>query len=128
MKLIFYATETHDSGARLQTMIETKVPNENIEVHRTIDSLNLRLRQLKLNNSYDLSIAVILAGRKEDLFDILSIRKLLRDIRIILILPDRDENTIAMGHHLRPRLLSYADSDFSEVVAVLAKMRGKGRD
>jgi hypothetical protein len=35
----------------------------------------------------------------------------------------RDNNlTIAKGHTLRPRFLTYADSDFAEVVAVLSKM------
>jgi len=46
------------------------------------------------------------------------------DTRIILILPDRDRETITNGLKLRPRFFTYADEDFGEVAAVLAKMLG----
>jgi len=35
--------------------------------------------------------------------------------------PDQEENTIAKGHSLRPRFVTYADSDFPDVVAALGK-------
>jgi len=89
-----------------------------MKVCRSIESLSHWLRQ----PADDLPIAaVLLAARSEDLSDLLSIRDLLRDVRIILILPDREANTIAQGHTLRPRFLSYTDSDFTDVLAVLGK-------
>ncbi|MCD6199973.1 MAG: hypothetical protein J7K15_15635, partial [Deltaproteobacteria bacterium] len=51
-----------------------------------------------------------------------SVRDLIWDLRLILILPDREAGTIAKGHILRPRFLTYLDSDFTEVAAVLKKM------
>ncbi|NVM57217.1 MAG: hypothetical protein HWN51_03755 [Desulfobacterales bacterium] len=69
-----------------------------------------------------MDIAVLLAASREELSDILSIRDLLTDIRVILVLPDRDDDTIAKGHTLRPRFFTYADSDFVEIAAVLSKM------
>ena len=72
----------------------------------------------------DIPIAVILAASDNDLLTILSISHLLYDVRFILVLPDREDPTVAIGHSLRPRFLSYTDSDFREVTAVLGKMIG----
>ena len=118
MRLLLYAPASEGVGERLQGMIEGLVPKNTMEVCRSIESLSRRLRQ----PADDLSIAaVLLAARSEDLLGLLSIRDLLRDVRIILILPDREANTIAQGHTLRPRFLSYTDSDFTDVLAVLGK-------
>ncbi len=99
-------------------MIEDVVPNENAEIYDTIDTLGQRLSR----PSYNIAIAVLLISGREELRDVLSIRHLFDNIRIILILPDRKNETIVLGHKLRPRFLSYTDSDFKDVAAVLKKM------
>jgi hypothetical protein len=71
---------------------------------------------------FDLDIVILHAADRTDLDEILSIRQLLDDLRTILILPDRDHDTIAQGLTLRPRYLSFTDGDFGDVSAVLAKM------
>ena len=118
MILLFYAREEHGAGERLQTLIEELVSEDNIEICMTIGSLFQRLRQ----PTYDLSIVVLLAADSQDLTELLSVRDLIWDLRLILILPDRETGTIAKGHILRPRFLTYLDSDFTEVAAVLKKM------
>lgn len=118
MNLLFYATVTNGPGKRLQRVIEGLVPRKRTETYRTIDSLARRLRRPR----YDLAVVVLLAAGKQDLLDLLSIRDLLEDLRIVLLLPNRQKDTIAKGHTLRPRFLTYADSDFSDVAAVLRKM------
>ena len=99
-------------------MIEDVVPNENTEIYNTIDTLGQRLSR----PSYNISIAVLLISSREELRDVLSIRHLFDNIKTILILPDRKNETIVMGHKLRPRFLSYTDGDFKDVAAVLKKM------
>jgi hypothetical protein len=118
MNLLFYTTEKEEVGECFQNIIDTLVPKGMGETYRTIKSLAHRLRQ----PGYDSTIAVLLAATREDLYDILSIRELLRGINIILILPDRNADTIAKGHRLRPRFLTYKDSNFGEITAVLGKM------
>ncbi|MBW2020216.1 MAG: hypothetical protein JRI58_08215 [Deltaproteobacteria bacterium] len=120
MNLLLYATITDGAGARLQRVVEGLVPREKTKICRTIESLTRRLRQ----PSHDLSIAVLLATNQKELFDLLSLRDLFADIRIILVLPDKKRDTIAKGHSLQPRFLTYADSNFAAVAAVLSKMLG----
>ena len=67
-------------------------------------------------------IAILLASSREELQDILSIRELLEDTKIILIVPDTNPDTVAKGHTLRPRFLSDCNSDFVDVAAVLGQM------
>ncbi len=55
-----------------------------------------------------------------------SMKDLIGDIRIILILPDTEGDTISLGHKLYPRFASYADGNFKDVAAVLEKMLGNG--
>jgi hypothetical protein len=99
-------------------MIEDVVPNENTEIYSTIDTLGKRLRR----PSYNIAIAVLLISSREELRDVLSIRHLFGNIKIVLILPDRNNETIVIGHKLRPRFLSYTDSDFIDVAVVLENM------
>ncbi len=116
--VIFYRMFAEGTGGQLQTMIEDVVPNENAEICSTIDMLAQRLRR----PSYNVAVVVLLIGGREELWDVLSIRHLFDNIKIILILPDRKDETIAIGHKLRPRFLSYTDGDFIDVAAVLKKM------
>ena len=117
MCLLLYTPVSGEFGEQLQQEIKELISHYEVEVYRNLQSLSHRLRQ----RADDLLIAVLHAARREDLSDILSIRDLLRDIRIILVLPDRDESTIAKGHTLRPRFLSYSDSDFTDIFSVLKK-------
>jgi len=113
MRLLLYTPVSGGFGEQLQKEIGELIPINDVEVYRSIENLSQRLRQ----RAHDLSIALLHAARKQDLTDILSIR----DFRIILVLPDRDESTIAKGHTLRPRFLSYTDSSFTDVFSVLKK-------
>lgn len=118
MNVIFYSTG--GPGERLQRVIKDLVPKERLEIYDTFDGFSERLH----HPMDDIPVAVILAASEDDLLSILSISHLLYDVRFILILPDREDATVAIGHSLRPRFLSYADGDFREVTAVLGKMIG----
>jgi hypothetical protein len=118
MNLLFYATGEKGTGKRLWDLHQELSSVYKGAFCRTIDTLSLKLRK----SMSDLTIAVLLAENQEELLDILSIRDLLNGVRIILILPDRKEDTIRKGHSLYPRFLNYVDGDFKNVVDVLAKM------
>ena len=122
MKLLFYLNVMNGAGERLQRLIESLVPNEKIEVYHDVESLRLRLHRPK----YDLDAAILVAGSGEELAGIVALRDLLRDLRIILILPNRESDTISMGHKVGPRYISYIDGDFKDVAAVLRKMFNLG--
>ncbi len=118
MNVVLYSLSEDEAGKRLQGVMDMLMPREKIEVCSTFNALSLRLHQPLDNVRH----VVLNASSKNDLLDILSLRDILWNVRVILVLPDRDAATTSMGHTLRPRLISYADSDFLEVFAVLGRM------
>lgn len=118
MNVLFYATIKDGVWECLQHKVEAVVPVESMEICRTIESLSERL----CKPLYGLSIGVMLATSQKELQELLIIRDFIIDFRLILVLPDRKKETIAKGHLLRPRYLTYADGDFTDVAAVLGKM------
>ena len=118
MKMLLYLPHEDGVGTKLLGIIEGLAVNGKIEIYRSIDSFVQRLRK----PTFDIDIFILMAANKKQLSDILLIKEKLRDIKIILILPDRESDTISRGHELYPRFVSYIDSDFKEVGAVLEKM------
>ena len=118
MKMLLYLPHEDGVGTKLLGIIEGLAVNGKIEIYRSIDSFVQRLRK----PTFDIDIFILMAANKKQLSEILLIKEKLRDIKIILILPDRESDTISRGHELYPRFVSYIDSDFKEVGAVLEKM------
>jgi len=118
MKIIVYAKEGNVKGEFLKELIDGIVPQANMEAYTTISDLSSRLHAPQL----EFNIVVLIAADKEDLENILTIKPLLDNIRLILVLPDRQSETVRLGHSLHPRYLSFNDSPASDVVSVLTKM------
>ena len=118
MNVLFYSTKMDSAVERLKKAVESVISKEELEIHHFFDSLSTRLQQ-PMNG---LEIAILLAGSDQDLADFISLHDLLSELRIILILPDRKPSTFAKGHKLGPRYMTYTDSDFQDVKAVLSKM------
>jgi hypothetical protein len=118
MHVLIYGNQGNIVTDRLKEAIQNVVSMEQLEEFHTLESLSKGLRRPLLGRA----IAVLLAVSREDLSGLLSIRDLLQDILVILILPDREKGTISKGHLFRPRYLTYADGDFKDIAAVLGKM------
>jgi len=116
MKVLLYTTASEGIVERAKTVLQSSV-SDGIEVYQTINDLSLRLRGAK-----DTAIVILLVGNREDFLDLLAIRHLFRNIRIIVVVPDTEHETIAMAHRLRPRYLTYIDGNFLGLSAVVNKM------
>lgn len=118
MTLLIYSTTTSLEEKRLLRIIELMLPEKKFKFYRTIDDFSQRLRQPVLKQR----IVILMLNSPKELEDVLSIRELLEDAKIILIVPDTDPATLARGHILRPRFLSDGRSDFVDVAAVLGRI------
>ena len=116
--IIIYSKAKNGLGASLQGAVEKVLPKARVETFHTVYRLSERLHRPALNSP----IVVLLAMNREDLENIVAIQDLLLDSRVVLILPDKEDDTLALGHVLRPRFVSYQDSSFKDVGAVLNKM------
>jgi hypothetical protein len=120
MNVLFYGNPDNGVTKKILKAMNEVVLKKHIENYHTLKSFSIRLRQF----SKEPTIAVLYATNRRELSKILAIQNLLFDIHIILILPDNTDETVSIGHKLHPRFLSYVDSDFKDVTAVLKKMIG----
>ena len=120
MKVLLYFKLENEIKKKILGITESLTPEIFCESHSTIESLKRRF----MSGLYDLSVFVLVPANQEDLSALVTIRDLFMDIRTILILPDRKKKTVAMGFELFPRFVSYQDSNFKDVEAVLKKMLG----
>ncbi|MBI9083600.1 MAG: hypothetical protein JEZ11_08375 [Desulfobacterales bacterium] len=71
------------------------------------------------------TIALLFADDHQELARLLSIRDLLDDFRIVLVLPEYHKELVSLGHQLRPRFVGFAEGGLEDVAAVLQKMMKK---
>jgi hypothetical protein len=120
VSLIIYAPPECCSAEGFDRILDQFAAEGQCIMFGALDDLTQRLRQPM---DPDL-IAVLFPKDNIELRALVSIRHLLRDLRVVLILPDSHESTVSRGHVLRPRFVSYADGDLSDVAAVVNKMKG----
>lgn len=123
--VLLYAAPTHRAGKRLRRIVDQLVTEEHKEFYQSITRLTQRLRR----PLGERPIGVFLARDADELATLLSVRDLLRDLRVILVVQGHKEDTLSLAHALCPRYVTYADGDLDDVAAVMGKMMGKhGRD
>jgi hypothetical protein len=121
MDLIFYDTSNLQAGSRALTQVEAVVEKKCIIICRSIDELNRNL----LRPLFDLLCVVLVIADEKDLVEILALREVLHQVRVILILPDSSRETIVKAHTLRPRLAISADEELKDLPELLKKLFSK---
>ena len=123
MKILFCAAEQTKNSVDLLEKIIKKAA-QGCEVLRCYSISDLSARLTSLGERIE--IAVLVATNLLELEAYYSIKGLLVNIRIVLILPDQDHETINKAHKLLPRFLTYIDSDPTMVGAVIENMVSVG--
>ena len=119
MQILLFARD--GVGDLIRDAVMRTVPET--EVCSAMDSLVSRI----INPSRGPLVAVLIAGSKSEFAEIQLMKWLLHDICTILILPDRDADTVAAGYDLHPRFMGCLDDDADEIAAVLCKMLTRER-
>jgi hypothetical protein len=119
--ILLCTAPSHQVTSKLKGIIQSISTESNIiAVTSTRDLLHILHKPM---NGVD-AVIIFRASRK-GLNALMNLRDELHRLPLILILPDQKNQTIANGHSLRPRFLSYMDSDFSDVRDVLRNILKK---
>ena len=118
MASILYIPAENGLEQCFRALLEITVPNKEFEICRSIRELGERLGK-PLSN---VKVAVIFAINREEIKGILLLGDLIRDVKTILILADQDKDTVMKAHTLRPRYITWLDTDFGNVPTVLKRM------
>ncbi|MEI6608316.1 MAG: hypothetical protein WCO53_01055 [Deltaproteobacteria bacterium] len=121
MNIIYYCPVRDAICRKIKRIIEVMVSLKKFE---TLSSMKIMEDHLRSSLSDDFVI-ILQVGSFAELQNIIALKELLIDHRIILILPDDDPGTTVLAHTLRPRLITYRDSDFLDVASVLSRMNFK---
>jgi hypothetical protein len=118
MQVLVYGRTFQVGGADIRQELQAVVCEQQMEVCGELSALCSCLR--RTGNPY--ALAVLICATRDDLLQVSSIAHLLLDLRIVLIVPDLDEATVAIGHRLFPRYLASMDAGLEEVMGVLRKL------
>ena len=118
MRLVLFAPQGSDTAGGLNRLVGRLVPARDIIACDTIESLEYNLR----TPSNRPALAIFMPSSFENLMELVDLGWMLQDCRTIVILPDRDNSTVTMGHLLRPSFLTFKDCDINEVGAVLTNI------
>jgi len=120
MQLLIYASPFNLIGRNLEKKIQSLNLADHIICCASLKALDKYLRQ-PIGVT---TIGILVPSDDGELAALIGMRHLLRDMHLILILPRNHtlDATNASAHMLRPRFISYADSELSDVTAVVCKM------
>lgn len=121
MTVFFLADPKSKAKKLLLRVLDMIVPQDKVTMIEDIKELESQLRR----QLYDDLMVMLLPADESELTRIIALQELFGDMPIILILPDREKETTALGYKLRPRFITYADSNFLDVATVLMKMKNK---
>jgi len=116
--VLLYARTDAPSGTRLKQFLVTGLSGVEVETYETLEDLSRRFSQ----PLQDPSVAILLFTDGDELVETLPIRHRFQDVSLVLIVPNRDPETIARAHQLRPRFLTDLQNDLTAVTAVVEKM------
>ncbi len=118
IKVIYYSGGSVFEAERLKKIMEMAISPVNIAVCRSLESFARQLR----HPVEESPIVVVLTAVRDELSNILLLKDLLLDRRLILVLPDDDPETLSQGHTLRPRFVSTLAGNYNDVAVVLERM------
>lgn len=120
MQLLIYVSPLNTLSPSLLHKIDSLREGQQSDHVTSIDALHTYLGRPSGTDF----ITVVVPSDEAELDLLIAMRHLLRDRRVVLVLPDAKARTVSHGHLLRPRYVSYADGDLSDVTAVISKMLG----
>jgi hypothetical protein len=120
MRFLFYAPENDGDGKRLQSVVENLFSTMNLEILHSIEDLQSSLRVPLGKNS----VAVLMASSVEELKEFITLKDLMENISLVLVVPDNELKTLELAHLLFPRYMEYKGNEFHFLSQVLTYLAG----
>jgi hypothetical protein len=123
IKYVLYSPVQNGLVLKLTELLDESCPTVQGEVYYHWETLKNRMQQLR----HDICSIILVAPTRYALEKIMALQPLLEGLKVVMVLPDRDVDTIGKAHRLRPRYFTFMDTDFKDIVTVLKKMSDKHR-
>ena len=116
--VVFYMSGFEKRQALFEQKVISSIPRNSRKICKSLDELSSVLRRSMVGQY----ICVVVAGKKQDLLDLFSVQELLKNSKLILIMPDNSNDIIEIGHAFYPRFLDSINGNYLNIAAVLKKM------
>jgi hypothetical protein len=103
-KIILCTNDKEESNS-LQVLVE-ELSNKNMKKLSSIGELTNWL----LTSRTEQAVVILAVNKREEIDMVQPFIHLFRKVKIILLLPDREPETIKIGYKLEPRFLSFVDT------------------
>ena len=118
--VLFIHNDGAENGAILKKYLTKNFIGINIQTYNTIEGFNEKLRQLSLYSINE--IFILLIDSIASLNELTALTDLLKDKRLILILPENSKSTILQAQQFCPNYFTYMGNTYDDICDVLNKM------
>lgn len=81
-----------------------------------------RFKSLLMQKALDRRVILFFSYDQDDLAMVLSLKEYLSGSKLVMVLPEMDAKTVKQCLSISPSYMTYAQSDFSDIIAVLEKI------
>ncbi|MCP3873579.1 MAG: hypothetical protein GY699_10555 [Desulfobacteraceae bacterium] len=123
MKLIIFIHQgSSTKGENFKNTIGQNLKKSEIQVLQTFNSFKTRLKQV---SNYAEEIFILFVDSEKRLTELTSLIDLIENRRVILVLPNKSKVVLSMAHHFFPRYFTYVNDTYTDLFAVINKMKKK---
>lgn len=97
---------------------------DSAELFDSPELLALRLRRIGCESL----VALVVSESRDDLERLQELCGLLTNMQLVLVVPDEEDSTLALGHSLRPRFLASPSTEPRQVLSVTQQVIQRQRD
>ena len=106
----------------MEQLLANSLVGLTIERHASIESFTDRLIHINCAKT----MAVIYASSEKELINLYFSHHILRRVTVVLLLPDSERHTIALGHRLHPSFMCTTSIDVFQLVEVVRNIAVSG--
>lgn len=122
VQILWMVTPDDKNKIKIVQCAQTFSQHTNVEFFTTIEFLKERL----LHNLRVKTVAIVPTASEKDLIDLYFAQHLLSKVLLVLLLPDTEPLTIAIGHRLHPFFMCSSDIRMSDLNAILNNIINNG--
>ncbi len=118
MKLVIYAHPFDGTARKVLHRLRKQYEGSNCVYLPALDDVATYLRE----PSHLDELLVLMPKDRRELDDLVAIGDLMRDTKLVLVLPEDDPGINERSHLMRPRFVTYTDCDPSHLVLVVDRL------
>lgn len=118
MNMLFHYQRENASVKRLKSLLDSQFSDKKITTSNSIGEMNNRLKA----EQDPPSVALFYVSHAEEIQNLLMLKNKLNGTHLILVMPERNTDSIKLTYKLNPLLTCFADGDYSEVTGIIDRL------